>query len=178
MKNIFLFLTLTLLVSCKSFDKEITAINQLSANWDSLSLSTTAFSNMLNEANADYTQKIAAIEVDSAVFSQLPIEQQDKITAAKNNFMTVGTELAHLTDDFGGILNQVNDKSEMVMQLKESIGLNSFDENTISEAGDLNQFVTNTIEKINQFQESLTAVKTSVVSNHSDLSGLLASVAN
>ena len=178
MKNIFLFSILTLLVSCKSFDKEISAINELSTNWDSLSQSTTSFSNMLNEANADYTQKIAGIEIDSAAFAQLPIEQQDKITSAKNNFMTVGAQLTHLTDDFGNILTAVNEKSEMVMQLKESIVSNSFSENTVSEANDLNQFVTSTISKINEFQETLTAVKTSVASNHSDLSGLLASAVN
>lgn len=176
MKNIFLFLSFALLMSCKSFDQEITAINELASNWDLTSEAATGFSNMLNDANADYSQKISSLSIDSTAFSKLPAEQQDKITGAKNGLMGVGNQLAQLTNDFGGFLDQWTEKSSLVNTLKESIGTKTFSATTLTDVADLSQFITDSNGKLDQFKQTLETVKSGIMSNHSDLTGLLASV--
>ena len=176
MKNIFLFLSLTLLMSCKSFDKEITAINELVSNWDLTSEAATGFSTMLNDANADYSQKVSSLSIDSMTFSKLPVEQQDKITGSKNALMGVGNQLAQLTNDFGGFLDQWNTKSSMVNTLKESISTKTFSATTLTDVADLSQFVTDSNGKLDQFKQTLETIKSGIMSNHSDLTGFLASI--
>ncbi|MCB0685357.1 MAG: hypothetical protein KDC53_02495 [Saprospiraceae bacterium] len=177
MKNIFLFLSLTLLLaSCKSFDKEISAINNLTSKWDAVANMASAFSNSLNEANADFTQKIAGVEIDSSAFATLPTEQQDKILMAKENLMSVGNELTGLTDDFGLLLDEWNAKSDMVDKLKENVSAKTFDPGTLTEVEDLTSFVDNTNNQLGQFNERLETLKEGVTTNHADLSGLMASL--
>ena len=176
MKNIFLFLSLTLLMSCKSFDKEITAINELVTNWDLTSEAATGFSTMLNEANADYTQKISSLSIDSMAFSKLPVEQQEKIMGAKNGLMGVGSQLSQLTNDFGGFLDQWTEKSSLVNTLKESISTQTFGATTLTDVADLSQFVGDSNGKLDQFKQTLETAKSGIMSNHSDLTGFIASV--
>lgn len=173
MKNIFLFLSLALLVSCESSDKEISAVNELVSQWDTVSMAATDFSKMLNDANADYTQKIASISIDSMSFSKLPVEQQDKINGAETSLKAAGAQLAQLTDDLGDVLDQWTSKSEMVKALKESLTTMQFSETTLSDVGDLNQFVSDTKGKLNQFTQRLESAKSEVMQHHADLNGFL-----
>lgn len=178
MKNIFLFLTFTSLVACKSYDKEITAINDLSTKWDSISQVSTNFSNMLNEANADYTQKVASISIDSATFAEMPAEQQEKINASKSSLMHIGDGLSDLTDDFGSLLEQWNAKSSMVDEIKESTSTNNFDAETLANVSDLSQFAGDAGDKLTQFTQTLELLKEGVATSHADLNGLLSAVVN
>ena len=173
MKNIFLFLSLVLLVSCESSDKEISAVNELVSQWDTVSMAATDFSKMLNDANADYSQKIASTGIDSMSFSKLPVEQQDKITGAETSLKAAGAQLAQLTDNLGEVLDQWTAKSEMVNALKESLTTKQFSETTLSEVAELNQFVSDTKGKLDQFTQRLESAKSEVMQHHADLNRFL-----
>lgn len=175
MKNIFLFLSLTLLFSCQSFEKEKLAINELAISWDSLTASTNGFSEMLNSANAEFTEKIASVSIDSAGLAALPQEQQSNIAAAKNSFMEVGTELATLTDSFGELLEQYNAKSDQVMNLKELTQSESFGDSTLTEVIEIKDFVNDAGQNLGQLKVALESTKSKLASTYSDLSALLTS---
>jgi SMC interacting uncharacterized protein involved in chromosome segregation len=178
MKNIFLFSSLALLLSCQSFDKEITAINDLVLLWDSTSMMATDLSNTLNEANADFTQKMASISIDSMALSKLPADQQGKISEAQNNLMGFGNQLSQVTNDVGNFFDAWNEESEIVNALEESLTTQQFSETTLTDAAELSQFATEAQVKLEELKQTVAAARSGVMQQHGDLSGLLAALQN
>ena len=174
MKNIFLFLVI--FASCKSFEKETAAVNELASSWESLTANANGFSEMLNFANADYTEKIASVAIDSVAFNALSEEEQSNIITAKNNFMEVGADLSTLTNEFGKLMEDYNAKSDQVMILKELPATQSFTENTLSEVNEITDFVSEADEDLGQFKESLESLKGKLASTHSDLMSLMTEI--
>lgn len=178
MKHIFLFSSLALLLSCQSNDREITAINDLVLLWDSTSMMATDLSNTLNEANADFTQKMASISIDSMAFSKLPADQQGKISEAQKNLTGFGNQLSQVTNDVGNFFDAWNEKSEMVNALKESLTTQQFSETTLTDAAELSQFATEAQVRLEELKQAVTSARSGVMQHHGDLSGLLAALQN